>query len=242
MLIAGGTLALACSSGICSGIVSLTRGERGPIAPGSLRAGETLAEARERELHASARALGAGWARCLRHPDGEVGLADADVAATELVELLRPHVPAVLLTFGPDGLYGHPDHLATRTIVALAASRLEDAAVLEAVWRPGLVAELVAAAAARGLPVGLWDLEAADFGVARSTAIEIDGRSVIDRKLRALDAHRTQFAADHLLAALPRDLAERFLGVEAWAGSAGAAARLRELLGSRRAERERSGP
>ena len=86
------------------------------------------------------------------------------------------------------------------------------------------MAELVAAAAQRDLPVDLWGLSPAAFGVARATSIEIDVRPVIARKLCAFAAHRTQFAADHLLAALPGDLAARFLGDEGWAADDPAAA------------------
>ena len=231
VLIAGGTLALAAAAGTPTGVVSLTRGEWGPVAAGSLRAGETLAQARARELGGAATALGVDFACCLRHPDGGLSQTAVDAVAVEVADLLRPHEPLVLLTFGPDGLYGHPDHVATRDVVARAAARLaEPTAILESVWRPDRMAQLVAAAAARGLPTGLWELEPGDFGVARATAVEIDVEAVIERKLAALRAHRTQFAADHLLAALPVDLAIRFLGVEGWAGSPAAADGLRDVV------------
>ena len=213
--------------------MSLTRGEAGPVAPGSLRPGETLGRARERELAAAARALGAGWNRCLGHPDGGLAGKDAVPIAREVAALLSRHEPALLLTFGEDGLYGHLDHLATREIAMLAAKRIATRpAVLEAIWRPGLVSELVDAAAARGLPCGLWNRTADAFGSPAAIAlIALDVRPVVARKLRALSAHRTQFAPDHLLAALPHDLAERFLGCEEWAGSdPAAAATLRHLV------------
>jgi len=44
----------------------------------------------------------------------------------------------------------------------------------------------------------------------------VDVLPVLDAKLAALRAHRTQLGRDHLLAALPGDLAERFLAHEAW--------------------------
>ncbi len=238
VLIAGGTLALAAAAGTPTGVVCLTRGERGPIAAGSLRAGETLGDARARELGDAARVLGVRWARCLDHPDGRLAGEAAGAIAGEVAALLRPHEPSVLLTFGPDGLYGHPDHVATRHIVMGAAERLTPApAVLEAVWRPGLVTELAAAAAARELPVDLWGLAPERFGAPEATVVlTIDVREAAARKTRALAAHRTQFHPEHLLAALPHDLAQRYLGDESWAaadGDAGGAARLRALLGSR---------
>jgi LmbE family N-acetylglucosaminyl deacetylase len=234
VLIAGGTLAMAAEAGTPTGVVCLTRGERGPIAAGSPQAGETLADARMRELGDAARVLGVPWARCLGHPDGQLAGQDAGAIASEVAALLRSHEPSVLLTFGPDGLYGHPDHVATRHIVMCAAGLLTPApAVLEAVWRPGLVTELVAAAAARDLPVDLWGLTPETFGAPDATVLlTIDVRQMAARKTLALAAHRTQFHPKHLLAALPHDLAHRYLGDESWAGTDGAG-KLRALLASR---------
>ncbi len=218
-LIAGGTLALAAGAGAATGVVSLTRGEHGPISDDALASREQLAQVREAELQTAAGELGVGWTACLHHPDGELPWVDHEAAAEELAALLAPHAPAVLLTFGEDGLYWHPDHAAAREIALLAIRRLgAPVDVYEAVWPCGLITQLVAAAAARGLPVGLWDLEPEAFGSDRAPTIEIDARPALARKLAALRAHRTQVGPDHLLAALPDDLAERFLAREPWVG------------------------
>jgi N-acetyl-1-D-myo-inositol-2-amino-2-deoxy-alpha-D-glucopyranoside deacetylase len=191
---------------------------------------EQLGEVRERELAAAARELGAGWSACLRYPDGELPWVDHDAAAQELAALLEPHGPAVVLTFGDDGLYGHPDHAAARDVAALAIQRLGTPIDLhEATWPEGGITQLVDAAARRGLPVGLWGLEAEAFGCDRPPTIVVDVRPVLAKKLSALRAHRTQLGADHLLAALPDDLAERFLATEPWAGPEAGA--LWELIG-----------
>lgn len=218
-LIAGGTLALAAGAGAATGVVSLTRGEHGPIAAGQLATSKTLGEVREAELQEAARELGVGWATCLRHPDGELSWSDDEAIAEELAGLLAPHSPAVVLTFGPDGLYWHPDHIAAREIVSLAIKRLDRGVdVYEAAWPAGLIAGLAATATERGLPAGLWGLEPEAFGSDRSASVLIDVRPVLARKLAALRAHRTQVGPDHLFAALPEELAERFLAFERWAG------------------------
>jgi LmbE family N-acetylglucosaminyl deacetylase len=100
--------------------------------------------------------------------------------------------------------------------------------VYEAAWPSGLVAELAAAAVARGLPHALWGLEPEAFGSDLVATVTVDVRAVLPQKLAALRAHRTQLGSDHLLSALPADLAERFLGREPWAGPPGG--RLQELL------------
>jgi len=228
-LIAGGTLALAARAGAKTGVVSMTRGEHGPISDPALAVPEQLGDVREAELSAAARVLGIGWSTCLRHPDGELPWVDFDAAAAELVALLAPCNPEVVLTFGEDGLYGHPDHTAAAEITAQAIRRLNAPVdVYEAAWPSGLVSELAAAAARRGLPHELWGLEPEAFGSDRASVLTVDVRAVLAQKLSALRSHRTQLGADHLLTALPLDLAERFLGYEPWAGPQ--AGRLQELL------------
>jgi LmbE family N-acetylglucosaminyl deacetylase/glycosyltransferase involved in cell wall biosynthesis len=218
-LIAGGTLALAAAAGLSTGVVSLTRGELGPISDRGLADERTLGVVRERELRASGAILGVDWTCCLDHPDGELEWADVEAAARELADLLRPAAPAVLLTFGEDGLYGHQDHVATWRIARRAAALLEPGAprVYEAVWSADLARRLVADAAGRGLPHALWGLEPEAFGSATEGPLtHVDVRGAVDTKLAALRAHRTQLAADHVLAVLPADLAERHLGEETW--------------------------
>ena len=217
-LIAGGTLALAADAGIATGIVSLTRGELGPISDQLLADQRTLGMVRERELRASGAILGVDWTHCLRQPDGELEWADAETVASELAALLFDSSPAVLLTFGADGIYGHADHVATRDIAGRAAALLAPAipALYEAVWAPTLAAELVADARAHGLPDSLWGIEPEAFGSPAGCATRVDVRAAIDRKLAALRAHRTQLDDDHLLLALPAELAARHLDKEAW--------------------------
>lgn len=228
-LIAGGTLALAARAGVSTGVVSMTAGEHGPIADPTLGARERLGEVRAGELTRAAAVLSLDWVTCLSYPDGELPWVDHEAAAAELAARLAPRGPDAVLTFGEDGLYGHPDHTAAAEIAARAAQRLTGPVeIYEAAWPRGLLTRLAAAAAQRGLSNGLWGIEPEAFGSERPANLIIDVRAVLAEKLAALRCHRTQLAGDHLLAALPFDLAERFLGSEPWRGPSGG--RLRELL------------
>jgi N-acetyl-1-D-myo-inositol-2-amino-2-deoxy-alpha-D-glucopyranoside deacetylase len=219
-LIAGGTLALAARAGIPTGVLALTRGELGPIGDPRLATPATLGDVRERELAEAAAHLGAGWARCLHHPDGELPWVDVETAAGEVAALLAPLAPAALLTFAPDGLYWHPDHIVAREIALRAAALAGPGGpcVYEACWEPETAGALVAATAARGLPASLWGLEPEAFGSPTDglALTRVDVREVIDRKLRALRAHRTQIDRGHLFATLSDDLGATYLGVEQW--------------------------
>jgi LmbE family N-acetylglucosaminyl deacetylase len=78
--------------------------------------------------------------------------------------------------------------------------------------------DLVSELDRRGLPADLWGLPPAAFGSEDDRAgFTLDVRRFVERKLRALRAHRTQLASEHAFAALPSDLADRFLGFERFA-------------------------
>lgn len=113
----GGVLALAAARGHDTFLVTATRGDRGryfgkpqehPDHPGR----PALARLREQELRASAMALGVRGVTVLDYDDQQLERAPVGVAVAELAGHLRRLRPHVVLTFGPDGAYGHPDHIA----------------------------------------------------------------------------------------------------------------------------------
>src|SRR5713101_5246819 len=77
-IVAGGTLAACAAAGYDVAILSVTRGEQGPIAHPELATQQTLGAVREAELRAAASALGLaeGAADCLGYPDGELEWTD----------------------------------------------------------------------------------------------------------------------------------------------------------------------
>ena len=124
---AGGTLARYADGGADVRVVSLTRGGAGQIRDAAVATRATLPAVREKELEAAAVDLGLSGARCLDLPDG--GLADGDPAALVRLasELLEEADPDVVLTFGPDGFSGHPDHVAVGAAVTTACQERQAA-------------------------------------------------------------------------------------------------------------------
>jgi len=59
--------------------------------------------------------------------------ADVDEAAADLVNLIRDRAPEVLVTYDPDGFYGHPDHIQAHRVAMRAAELAADPS-----WRPDL--------------------------------------------------------------------------------------------------------
>ena len=126
----GGTLAKYASEGVEVSLVTATRGEGGRYHghrdPGKHPGPEQLGRIRESELRAAAAVLGVQRLTLLDYYDQALDRADPHEAVTRLVAELRAVRPDVVLTFGPDGAYGHPDHIAisqyTTTAIAAAAS------------------------------------------------------------------------------------------------------------------------
>lgn len=109
----GGTFAKYAVEGIETTLVVATRGERGWFGTPSTFPGETaLGQLREEELRQACRVLGVSNLEFLDYIDGDLDQADTLEATARIVRLLRQIRPHVVVTFGPEGLYGHPDHIA----------------------------------------------------------------------------------------------------------------------------------
>lgn len=235
-LCAAGTLALCAERGLRTGVICATRGELGPIADPSLAERSTLGQVRERELRRSCAVLGVQHIELLDLPDGGVEWAASErtvaehVALLALVARIRALRPRVLIGFGPDGLYGHRDHVAIGQLLS-DARRLSANAAVEvqgsrphwverhflAVWTGHQVRKLLDALATAGTPGQLWGLRSEDFVVAEAeVTARVDVTSVLGRKLNALRCHETQLAPDHAFRLIRPDVAARVLAEESF--------------------------
>lgn len=122
--LSGGLMALARDAGTRVVCVTATRGEHGtpdPVAWPPRR----LAEERTLELTHCLDVLGVEEHHWLGYEDGScsaVGREEGVDRLSELIDLVRPDT---VLTFGPDGITGHPDH---QTVSAWATSAFQRAA------------------------------------------------------------------------------------------------------------------
>jgi LmbE family N-acetylglucosaminyl deacetylase len=118
----GGTLAKYAAEGVDIYLVTATRGERGRF--GSLgKCGDSneVGRVRETELRAAAAVLGIREVTVLNYPDGAVDTVQPGTAIRAIVSHIRRIRPHVVLTFGPEGGYGHPDHIAISQFTTAAA-------------------------------------------------------------------------------------------------------------------------
>jgi LmbE family N-acetylglucosaminyl deacetylase len=214
-VLAGGVLAASAAAGADVTVICATRGESGPIAGGIDATPETLAEVREAELRAACAELGVRTVECLGLPDGS--LEDvADQLASEVARLLATLRPDSVVTFGPEGLYWHQDHVAVHDAVAAALGGASPRpAIHHLVWPHGWMRDLIAAMGGRGLAPSLWGLDPESWGSdPDANTVALNVRAHLDAKLRAIGCHASQLPPDHLFRIVPRDLAETYLGRE----------------------------
>ena len=125
----GGVLAKYAVEGVEVYLVTATRGEGGryhehrdgPSHPGP----ERLGEIREAEVRCAAQALGVRGLWLLGYKDGGLDAANPREIVSRIAGRIREVRPQVVLTFPPDGAYGHPDHIAIcqfTTAAVLAAA------------------------------------------------------------------------------------------------------------------------
>lgn len=231
-----GVMALAVEAGVPVDLVCATDGDLG----GPDHAHEMDAAVRHDELRQAMRTLGVGEPIFLGYHDSGMenwaprsdGFAavDAEEVVGRLVAIIRDIRPAVVLTFDPGGIYGHPDHVTISARATEAYRRTSGERggprVLyhQAIPRSG-IEEMrrleEARAASRGTPPReptqderiqqqrFMELARPDDEI--TTVVDV--RPVIDRKLAALAAHASQMR-DESLATAPREEMERWLGTE----------------------------
>jgi LmbE family N-acetylglucosaminyl deacetylase len=124
----GGTLARYAAEGVSVYVLAATRGQSGRYGDGSEHPGpEQLGRIREAELRAAAAELGVREVSLLDYMDGSLDSADPAAATGTIAGHIRRIRPHVVITFAPDGSYGHPDHIAISQFATAAIVRAADA-------------------------------------------------------------------------------------------------------------------
>jgi LmbE family N-acetylglucosaminyl deacetylase len=120
--LSGGLMAMARDSGARVVCVTATRGELGTRDPRTWPP-ERLATERTGELARCLEILGVTEHRWLGYRDGECAAAPAPEAIAQLCDIIEQVGPDTVVTFGPDGNTGHPDHQAVSAWATAAFDR-----------------------------------------------------------------------------------------------------------------------
>ncbi|WP_405762422.1 N-acetyl-1-D-myo-inositol-2-amino-2-deoxy-alpha-D-glucopyranoside deacetylase [Streptomyces sp. NBC_00045] len=243
----GVTMAKYAAEGAHVTLVTCTLGEEGEVIPPGLAhlapdRDDTLGAHRVGELSAAMAELGVTDHRFLggtgrfrdsgmmgaeqnRRP-GSFWSTDVDEAAAHLVEVIRDVRPQVLVTYDPDGGYGHPDHIQAHRVATRAAELAAEPTyrrdfgdpwrIAKVYWNrvPRSVVEegfarLEEAGSKAPFP-GLASPEDVPGVVAddRITAEIAADETFVAAKAAAMRAHATQIAVDGSFFALSNDLAQ----------------------------------
>jgi N-acetyl-1-D-myo-inositol-2-amino-2-deoxy-alpha-D-glucopyranoside deacetylase len=245
----GATMAKYAAEGAQVTLVTCTRGEEGEVIPPGLAhlapdREDRLGPHRVGELAAAMKELGVTDHRFLggpgrfrdsgmmgapqNHRDGAFWHTEVDDAAPYLVEVIRSVRPQVLITYDPDGGYGHPDHIQAHRVAVRAAELAAERAYRRDLGDPYEIAKVYWNRVPRTVAEeGFARLRAAGV-FARSAAVEdvpgavddalitteIDGTPYAERKAAAMRAHATQITVDGAFFALSNELGQPLFTTE----------------------------
>jgi len=196
----GGSLALLARQGVRVQVLTVTRGGAGSCGAPPLCTPEELPVVRERELYCACAALGIERPILLDYQDGFLTDADPETITAEILSVVTDVRPQVMLTFGPDGLSGHPDHIAIGQFAAEAYRRTGDVSALYTLAVPQSIADALGMSQIHALP-----------DQAITLAVEVS--ETWEAKMKAIQCHATQLSSSPIT----RDTLNRkrlFLGTE----------------------------
>jgi len=196
----GGTLALLARRGVRVHLLTATRGESGSCGDPPLCRPDELPVVRERELRCSCAALGIEPPRILDYEDGHLSEADPEEVVAQILGIVDEVRPQVMLTFGPDGLSGHPDHIAIGQCAAEAFRRADEVAALYTVAVPRSLAERL-------------DMKRVHAVPDEAITLSVDVLPVWETKLAAIRCHATQLSSSPMMHA-PEERQRLFFGTE----------------------------
>jgi len=204
----GGTLAKYAAEGHRAYVACATRGDGvdAKIMDPALATRETLGQVRSEELACACATLGVEPPVFLGHQDGEVDQVPVETGARGVARLIREVRANVVVTHGPDGGYGHPDHIAVSALVTRGFALAGDPAA-EVAGAPFAPAKLYYIAIPRSFmeQVPAFRSRRADIRGQQLGFVGVPDEAIttvvpiaeqMDRKLEALSCHRTQFEFD----------------------------------------------
>lgn len=174
-------------------LVSATSGQAGSNGDPPVCPREELGAVREGELREAARVLGVAEVHVLGYQDKHLAQAPPEEIRARLVEMLRRYRPQVVLSFDPNGINAHPDHVAISRFTSDAIPAAADARWLPELGPPHEVARLLWSPPVRVYNLGSHPDPASLPGV----DFLFDIRPWSEAKAAALRAHRTQHKSIH---------------------------------------------
>lgn len=137
---------------------------------------------RERELRCACAALGIEAPILLDHQDGYLTETDPETIVAEILAVAADVHPQVMLTFGLDGISGHPDHVAIGRFASEAYHRATDLHALYTLAVPQSLTEKLGMTQIRAVPD-------------ETITITVDISAVWEAKMSSIRCHATQITS-----------------------------------------------
>lgn len=194
----GGTIALASRSGAKVKVISATKGEKGKLHLDRPLSEKELGEIRAQELKKALQVLGAEPPIFFDYPDGSLDQVDEKEIISKIIKIIREFQPYNIVTFGPDGISGHHDHIAISRFASKAfqiTNQEKDYGLKELYWRVRSLRErkiFKKRVSSRLRTKGHYQEGPIKLPYADKDLIKIDISSVIDLKLKAAEQHKSQ--------------------------------------------------
>ena len=187
----GGLILRHTHQGIEVNLICLTRGEEGWGGKPLGATKQDLPRIRTAELEAAAAALAINDYQLWDYPDGGVEGSDQREITERIAAQIARLMPSAVVGWGPDGAYGHPDHIATGRCTDAAVTAIPDA------LRPALYHMAVDAAVAEfyRAALGLNGLDAGSLPLVVQDHVDLAFELTpeeVQMKLRAIDCHESQ--------------------------------------------------
>ena len=167
-------------------------------------------------MECACRTLGIEPPRFLDYRDGTLPQVDEVQAVEQVVRVIRELRPQALLTWPPDGVSGHPDHVAVSRWTEKAFQRAANPRAYPEIQVKGLLHHEADALYHIVIPQSLVDaLKMHHLHTVPDEAVtlSVDVSAVWDTKMAAIHCHRSQIANSPILSA-PEEVQRLFLGRE----------------------------
>ena len=184
----GGLILRHTRNGIATSLICATYGEAGWMGrpPGAKE--EDLREIRAKELEEAAAALALSAVELWDYPDGGVARSDQQEITQRIWEQISKQRPRAVVGWGPDGGYGHPDHVAMGACTDAAVNAMTEGEK-PALYHIAVDQQLVEFYRDA---MSLTGQNHMNFVAAQAdVVVELDADEVM-MKLRAIECHRSQ--------------------------------------------------
>jgi LmbE family N-acetylglucosaminyl deacetylase len=179
---------LLAQRGVRVQVLTATRGQAGSCGDPPLCAPEELPAVRENELRCACAALGIQPPILFDYQDCQLSEADPEKIVSEILAIVRKVKPQMILTYGSDGVSGHPDHIAIGRFAIKAFRRALDVVALHAIAVPNSLAKTLGMTQIHSVPD-------------HSISLTLDVSTVWNAKMSVIHCHQTQLEESPILQA-----------------------------------------